>query len=140
MIEAVGASIPGYVLPPVQPLLKPQGPCCCRPSRSGISSRAGPALGRLHPALHFSRQLHPVGQCDADSLARATDMKIFHLEDIGPHYARTLRLWRESFLARQRERARAGLSGELRAHVGVSICATAKAASTSDSSATCRCC
>ncbi|MEJ0084861.1 MAG: cyclopropane-fatty-acyl-phospholipid synthase family protein [Pseudomonadota bacterium] len=31
------------------------------------------------------------------SLARATDFKIFHLEDIGPHYARTLRLWRERF-------------------------------------------
>lgn len=27
------------------------------------------------------------------SLRRATDMKIFHLEDIGPHYARTLRDW-----------------------------------------------
>jgi cyclopropane-fatty-acyl-phospholipid synthase len=24
-------------------------------------------------------------------------MKIFHMEDIGPHYARTLRLWRERF-------------------------------------------
>ena len=33
----------------------------------------------------------------SDSLARATDLKVFHLEDIGPHYARTLRLWRERF-------------------------------------------
>jgi len=32
-----------------------------------------------------------------DSLRRATDMKIFHLEDIGPHYARTLALWRRNF-------------------------------------------
>jgi cyclopropane-fatty-acyl-phospholipid synthase len=32
-----------------------------------------------------------------ESLARVTDMKIFHLEDIGPHYARTLELWRERF-------------------------------------------
>ena len=24
-------------------------------------------------------------------------MRIFHLEDIGPHYAETLRLWREAF-------------------------------------------
>jgi len=30
---------------------------------------------------------------------RATDMKVFHLEDIGPHYATTLRRWRENFLA-----------------------------------------
>jgi cyclopropane-fatty-acyl-phospholipid synthase len=36
----------------------------------------------------------------ADSVRRATDMKIFHLEDIGPHYATTLRAWRERFFAR----------------------------------------
>jgi cyclopropane-fatty-acyl-phospholipid synthase len=39
----------------------------------------------------------------AASLARVTDMKLYHLEDIGPHYARTLRLWRERFMARQNE-------------------------------------
>ena len=37
------------------------------------------------------------------SLERATDFKLFHLEDIGPHYARTLKLWRERFMARQNE-------------------------------------
>jgi cyclopropane-fatty-acyl-phospholipid synthase len=31
---------------------------------------------------------------------RVTDMKIFHMEDIGPHYATTLRTWRENFFAR----------------------------------------
>ena len=36
----------------------------------------------------------------SDSLMRSTDMKIFHLEDIGPHYATTLRHWRERFFAR----------------------------------------
>ena len=35
----------------------------------------------------------------AASLARCTDLKVFHLEDIGPHYARTLREWRERFFA-----------------------------------------
>ena len=33
------------------------------------------------------------------SIARATDMRIFHLEDIGPHYATTLRHWRNRFFA-----------------------------------------
>ncbi len=33
----------------------------------------------------------------ADSLRRVTDLKIFHLEDIGPHYARTLATWRRNF-------------------------------------------
>jgi cyclopropane-fatty-acyl-phospholipid synthase len=32
-----------------------------------------------------------------ESLSRVSDMKVFHLEDIGPHYATTLRLWRERF-------------------------------------------
>jgi cyclopropane-fatty-acyl-phospholipid synthase len=32
-----------------------------------------------------------------ESLGRVSDMKVFHLEDIGPHYATTLRLWRERF-------------------------------------------
>lgn len=31
---------------------------------------------------------------------RATDLRLFHLEDITPHYARTLREWRERFFAR----------------------------------------
>jgi cyclopropane-fatty-acyl-phospholipid synthase len=33
------------------------------------------------------------------SIARATDLKVFHLEDITPHYARTLRKWRKRFFS-----------------------------------------
>jgi cyclopropane-fatty-acyl-phospholipid synthase len=33
-------------------------------------------------------------------VARSTDMRIVQLEDIGPHYATTLKHWRERFLAR----------------------------------------
>ena len=33
------------------------------------------------------------------SVARVADMKPFHMEDIGPHYARTLADWRRRFLA-----------------------------------------
>ena len=33
-----------------------------------------------------------------DSVARATDLRLFHLQDIGPHYATTLRRWRERFV------------------------------------------
>jgi cyclopropane-fatty-acyl-phospholipid synthase len=35
----------------------------------------------------------------ARASTRATDMKIVRLDDIGPHYATTLRLWREAFCA-----------------------------------------
>jgi len=34
------------------------------------------------------------------AMARATDLKLFHLEDIGPSYAVTLRQWRERFDAK----------------------------------------
>jgi cyclopropane-fatty-acyl-phospholipid synthase len=34
----------------------------------------------------------------AEKLARTTDLRVFHLEDIGAHYATTLRHWRERFL------------------------------------------
>jgi cyclopropane-fatty-acyl-phospholipid synthase len=35
-----------------------------------------------------------------DAATRASDMKLTHLEDFGPHYATTLRHWRERFMAR----------------------------------------
>jgi cyclopropane-fatty-acyl-phospholipid synthase len=35
----------------------------------------------------------------SSSIARVSDLKLFHLEDITPHYARTLRTWRERFFA-----------------------------------------
>jgi cyclopropane-fatty-acyl-phospholipid synthase len=39
-------------------------------------------------------------------LTKATDMRLFHLQDIGPHYATTLRLWRDNlFAARDEVRA-----------------------------------
>jgi cyclopropane-fatty-acyl-phospholipid synthase len=41
----------------------------------------------------------------AQTLTRVTDLRIFHLEDIGAHYATTLRHWRQRFLA-NRERVR----------------------------------
>jgi len=36
----------------------------------------------------------------SDSITRASDLRQFHLEDIGPHYATTLRKWRENLFAR----------------------------------------
>ena len=40
------------------------------------------------------------------SIARASDLRLFHLEDITPHYATTLRHWRENFF-RSIERVKA---------------------------------
>ena len=55
--------------------------------------------GRFHQALHLPGQLHSVDIGDARRAAAArTDLKLFHLEDIGPSYALTLRHWRERFM------------------------------------------
>jgi len=35
----------------------------------------------------------------SDSIARASDLRVFDLEDIGPHYATTLAHWRQNFRA-----------------------------------------
>ncbi len=43
------------------------------------------------------------------SIRRATDLKLFHLEDIGPHYARTLALWRRNFFEHLPEVRQLGL-------------------------------
>jgi cyclopropane-fatty-acyl-phospholipid synthase len=37
----------------------------------------------------------------AEAIARAGDLQVQHLEDIGPHYATTLREWRRRFLAQK---------------------------------------
>ena len=35
----------------------------------------------------------------SDAVAKATDLRLFHLEDITPHYAETLRRWRKNFMS-----------------------------------------
>ena len=44
------------------------------------------------------------------AVCKATDMKVTHLEDIGPHYATTLRAWRERFFANLPAVRKLGLS------------------------------
>jgi cyclopropane-fatty-acyl-phospholipid synthase len=56
----------------------------------------------IHSVDFIKRYIFP-GSCLASitsmatSVARATDLKVFHLEDITPHYARTLREWHKRF-------------------------------------------
>ena len=51
-------------------------------------------------AKKFPGSFIPSVTAIAHSLQRVTNLKVFHLEDIGPHYARTLALWRANFLER----------------------------------------
>jgi cyclopropane-fatty-acyl-phospholipid synthase len=45
------------------------------------------------------------------TMTRHTDMRVVHLEDIGPHYATTLRHWHDRFFARLDEVRELGYSG-----------------------------
>lgn len=45
----------------------------------------------------FPGSFLPSIQAMIQSLARVSDLRLFHLEDITAHYAQTLRLWRERF-------------------------------------------
>jgi len=49
----------------------------------------------------------------AVSVARATDMKVFQMEDIGPHYVRTLACWRERLQQNRDHVMRLGYSEHL---------------------------
>ncbi len=46
------------------------------------------------------------------TVARVTDMRVFDLDDIGPHYATTLRMWRENLFANIEPVRALGLSEE----------------------------
>jgi cyclopropane-fatty-acyl-phospholipid synthase len=47
----------------------------------------------------FPGGLIPSVAAITERLARVTDLRLTDLEDLTPHYARTLRLWRERFMA-----------------------------------------
>lgn len=64
---------------------------------------ADQVFDRHKSAVDFIRRYVFPGSCIpsltaiSQALARATDLRIIHLEDLTPHYARTLREWRKRF-------------------------------------------
>ena len=47
-----------------------------------------------------------------NSVTKTSDLRLFDLEDIGPHYATTLKLWRENFFANIKEVRKLGYTEE----------------------------
>jgi cyclopropane-fatty-acyl-phospholipid synthase len=107
MIEAVGARYLDTYFSKCSSLLKPTGAMLLQ----AITLQDQHYARALRSVDYIQRFIFPgsfIPSVNAinDSVARATDMKLFNLEDIGPHYAPTLRIWRERFfanLARVRE-------------------------------------
>lgn len=100
MIEAVGYRYFETYFRMCSRLLKPQGMMLLQ-----AITIADQEYQRARCSVDFiQRYIFPGGCLPSvaaitDSIARATDLRLFHLEDIGPHYATTLRHWRKRFLA-----------------------------------------
>jgi len=100
MVEAVGAAYLDTYTSACSRLLKDDGAMFLQ----AITLRDQLYASALRSVDYIQRYIFPGSFIPsvtalADSFGRTTDLKIFHLEDIGPHYARTLRLWRERFFA-----------------------------------------
>lgn len=100
MIEAVGHQYFDTYFQTCSRLLKPDGMLLVQ-----AITIADQQYERYKRAVDFIQHyIFPGGGLPAvatltASMARVTDLRLFHLEDIGPHYAATLRHWRERFLA-----------------------------------------
>lgn len=106
MIEAVGHRFLPTYFGKIARLLKPGGAAL-------IQAITTPDR-RYHQYLRnpdfIQRYVFPGSCCPSlsamvEAINAATDLKLTHLEDIGPHYARTLRDWRDNFRG-HRERLR----------------------------------
>jgi cyclopropane-fatty-acyl-phospholipid synthase len=98
MIEAVGANFMDTYFRHCARLLKPEGSMLLQ----AITIQDQFYERALRSVDYIQRYVFPgsfIPSIDAisRSVRKASDFKIFHLEDIGPHYARTLRAWRERF-------------------------------------------
>ncbi len=101
MIEAVGAQYLDTYTAKCASLLKPDGAMLLQAItiQDQVYEQALQSVDFIQRFI-FPGSFIPSVTAIANSLRRATDMKVYHLEDIGPHYATTLRKWRENFLAR----------------------------------------
>jgi cyclopropane-fatty-acyl-phospholipid synthase len=100
MIEAVGHQFYDAYFRKCSDLLKPDGMMLLQ-----AITIADQRYEAARKSVDFiQRHIFP-GSCIpsvaviADALARVTDLRVFHLEDIGPHYATTLRHWRGNLFA-----------------------------------------
>jgi cyclopropane-fatty-acyl-phospholipid synthase len=113
MIEAVGWRYYDTYFRKCCELLKPDGMACIQAIT--IADRYFEESKR---SVDFVKRYIFPGTCIpaigamANSVARATDLTVAHLEDITPHYATTLRSWYERFRANLPEVRELGFSEE----------------------------
>ena len=100
MIEAVGADFLETYLAKCSSLLKPSGTMLLQ-AITIQDQLYEHALGQVDyiQRFIFPGSFIPSITAITTAASQATDLKVSHLEDIGPHYAATLRHWRERFFA-----------------------------------------
>jgi cyclopropane-fatty-acyl-phospholipid synthase len=100
MVEAVGHQYLNTFFQCCSRLLKPDGMMLLQ-----SITIADPLYDQARRSVDFIKQFIFPGSCIpsvtslCNALARATDLRLFHLEEQGSHYATTLRLWRERMFA-----------------------------------------
>ncbi len=98
MIEAVGHQFYDAYFRKCNELLRPEGAMLLQAIT--IADQRYEAAKR---SVDFIQRYIFPGSCIpsvtamSDAVTRVSDMRLFHLEDIGPHYAATLKLWHENF-------------------------------------------
>lgn len=111
MIEAVGHQYYDTYFAKVSELLKPDGMALIQAitiadQRYALAIRSVDFIQRyIFPGSNI-----PSNTAMLNSMTRSSDLRLIDLEDIGPHYATTLRLWRERFFSKIAEVQRLGYS------------------------------
>ncbi len=101
MIEAVGHQFLDTYFRSCCSLLKPDGVMALQAITIGDRDYARALRNVDFIQRHvFPGSFIPSLGAMQDSVARATDLRVVHAEDFGPHYALTLRNWRTAFTAR----------------------------------------
>jgi cyclopropane-fatty-acyl-phospholipid synthase len=98
MIEAIGHQFYDTYFAQCSRLLKPNGMMLLQ----AINIADQRYTSALKSVDFIQRYIFP-GSCIPsvtamlNSITKSSDMRLFHLEDIGPHYATTLAKWRDNF-------------------------------------------
>ena len=98
MIEAVGEAYWPAYFAALDRLLAPGGRAGIRQSPWTTSVSSPPGAASAGSRSTFSRRHHPVSQAVDDALGPGNTLRVTRQRELRPHYARTLRLWRERFL------------------------------------------
>ncbi len=109
MIEAVGARFLDTYFAKCSSLLKPTGAMLLQAItlQDQFYTRAVKSVDFIQRYV-FPGSFIPSIEALTSAVGRSTDLKVFNLEDIGPHYAPTLREWRERFFEKIAEVRRLG--------------------------------